>query len=331
MLDIDYRPNLWGVAGHSDGESRFVAADSVSRHLQKYLPDCDLIVGTEEEFHIAGGTENTLDALRKVRTLTDAILVCKRGAMGCRVFEAEIDDWESGQCGPGFEVEVFNVLGAGDAFMAGLLRGWLTHQDWPTCCAYANACGAFAVSRHACSPSYPSEIELFEFLKHGSDYHALRFDPVLNHLHRATTRRQNHRQILAFAFDHRHQFEAWAAETGQGKKAIEKFKLLAWQAASGEAGDDAGFAVFIDTRLGRDALHTATSYGCFVARPIEASGQFPLQFETDAELTEELSSWPLTQTVKVLCPYRLDDSQEIRQHHDQMMQRLDSCLPSLRT
>ncbi|NBX10454.1 MAG: 5-dehydro-2-deoxygluconokinase, partial [Marivivens sp.] len=23
-LDIDYRPNLWGVAGHGDGESRFV-------------------------------------------------------------------------------------------------------------------------------------------------------------------------------------------------------------------------------------------------------------------------------------------------------------------
>ena len=25
-LDIDYRPNLWGVAGHGEGESRFVTA-----------------------------------------------------------------------------------------------------------------------------------------------------------------------------------------------------------------------------------------------------------------------------------------------------------------
>ena len=323
VLDIDYRPNLWGVAGHSDGESRFVADQSVSEHLQKFLPDCDLIVGTEEEFHIAGGTQDTLEALKKVRTLTDAVLVCKRGAMGCRVFEAEVDGWDSGHSGPGFEVEVFNVLGAGDAFMAGLLRGWLRNQDWQTCCAYANACGAFAVSRHACSPAYPSETELFHFLEHGSDYHALRFDPALNHLHRTTTGRKNRQRIVAFAFDHRLQFENWAAQAGCDSQAIDQFKQLAWQAAGIEAGDDSGLAVFIDDRLGRSALHAATSSGCFVARPIESSGQFPLQFETEGELSEHLSSWPLTQTVKVLCPYRLDDNEQIRLHHDQMMRQLD--------
>ena len=55
-LDIDYRPNLWGVAGHGDGESRFVASDKVTAKLQESLHYFDLIVGTEEEFHIAGGT-----------------------------------------------------------------------------------------------------------------------------------------------------------------------------------------------------------------------------------------------------------------------------------
>ena len=30
-LDIDYRPNLWGVAGHGEGESRFVESEAVTK------------------------------------------------------------------------------------------------------------------------------------------------------------------------------------------------------------------------------------------------------------------------------------------------------------
>ena len=63
-LDIDYRPNLWGVAGHGDGESRFVESDAVTAKLQSTLHLFDLIVGTEEEFHIAGGTTDTVAALK---------------------------------------------------------------------------------------------------------------------------------------------------------------------------------------------------------------------------------------------------------------------------
>ena len=61
MLDIDYRPVLWGLTGRGIGEQRFVASDSVSAHLQSIVPLCDLIVGTEEEIHIAGGATDTLD------------------------------------------------------------------------------------------------------------------------------------------------------------------------------------------------------------------------------------------------------------------------------
>ena len=32
-------------------------------------------------------------------------------------------------------------------------RGWLTGEDWPTSLKFANACGAFAVSRHGCTPA----------------------------------------------------------------------------------------------------------------------------------------------------------------------------------
>ncbi|MBE9640971.1 5-dehydro-2-deoxygluconokinase, partial [Salipiger mangrovisoli] len=81
-LDIDYRPNLWGVLGHGDGESRFAASAEVTAQLQSTLHLFDLIVGTEEEFHIAGGSTDTLEALRNVRKVSGATLVCKRGPMG---------------------------------------------------------------------------------------------------------------------------------------------------------------------------------------------------------------------------------------------------------
>ena len=63
IFDIDYRPVLWGLTGHGLGEERFVANQSVSAHLQTILPGCDVIVGTEEEIHIAGGTTDTLGRL----------------------------------------------------------------------------------------------------------------------------------------------------------------------------------------------------------------------------------------------------------------------------
>ena len=85
-FDVDYRPSLWGLAGLGAGEERYIRSDTVTAHLQTIAPDCDLIVGTEEELHILGGSQDTLEALRRIRALTRATLVCKRGPMGCVVF-----------------------------------------------------------------------------------------------------------------------------------------------------------------------------------------------------------------------------------------------------
>ncbi|PWF66645.1 5-dehydro-2-deoxygluconokinase, partial [Vibrio sp. T9] len=151
VLDIDYRPVLWGLTGRGEGEQRFVAADHVTRHLQAILPGFDLIVGTEEEFHIAGGSEDLMATLRAVRGITAATLVVKRGAIGCSVIEgpipASIDDAPTYR---GSRVEVLNVLGAGDAFLSGFLTGWLSGETVERSCAFANACGAIVVSRHGC-------------------------------------------------------------------------------------------------------------------------------------------------------------------------------------
>ena len=101
------------------------------------------------------------------------------------------DDLEDGIVGKGFPIEVFNVLGAGDAFMSGFLRGWLGGESLATAATWANACGAFAVSRLLCSPEYPTWEEMQFFLKNGSRHLALRKDEAINHVHWATTRRRD--------------------------------------------------------------------------------------------------------------------------------------------
>ena len=213
-LDIDYRPNLWGLAGHGDGESRFIESAAVTAKLQATLHLFDLIVGTEEEFHIAGGSTDTIVALRAVRAVSNATLVCKRGPMGAAAFSGEIPgSLDQGEAGPGFPIEVFNVLGAGDGFMSGLLKGWLDDEPWPTALKYANVCGAFAVSRHGCTPAYPSWEELQFFLARGVKTPALRKDAELEQVHWATNRHGDRSTMRVFAFDHRMQLEAMEGAT----------------------------------------------------------------------------------------------------------------------
>ena len=325
-FDIDYRPNLWALGGHADGESRFAESDRVTAHLQSVLPHCDLIVGTEEEWHIAGGTTDTIAALQAARGLTDATIVCKRGPLGCVVFEGDIQGWDSGVASPVREIEVFNVLGAGDGFMAGFLSGWLRDETAADCALYANICGALAVSRHGCAPSYPSRIELRHMIETGSKEFALRKDSRLEQIHWATTRRRRHDRLLAFAFDHRSQFVEMAEKHGRTEEDIDRFKLIALDAVTSTAAAHDGVGLLVDDRLGRSALHAASDHDIWIGRPIEQSGVFPLAFEEGPDLGSRLAEWPVNHCVKVLAPIRTDDPADLIAYHEGEILRLaDAC------
>ncbi|MDO6729390.1 5-dehydro-2-deoxygluconokinase [Marinovum sp. 2_MG-2023] len=320
-LDIDYRPNLWGVAGHGDGESRFVESAAVTAKLQSTLHLFDLIVGTEEEFHIAGGTTDTIAALRAVRAVSGATLVCKRGAAGAVAFTGDIpDNLDDGEAGPGFPIEVFNVLGAGDGFMSGLLKGWLDGENWPTALKYANACGAFAVSRHGCTPAYPSWEEMQFFFDRGINNPALRHDAELEQVHWATNRKADWSNIRIFAYDHRMQLEDLDGAT---KEKIGQFKQLCLAATQKVAGDQPGYGLLCDGRLGRDALYQTAGTGLWVGRPVEWPGSRPLVLEP--EIGPDfggLVEWPRDQVVKVLCFAHPDDDDAMWASHEQTVLRL---------
>ncbi len=320
-LDIDYRPNLWGLAGHGDGESRFIESAMVTAKLQSNLHFFDLIVGTEEEFHVAGGSTDTIEALRAVRKVSNATLVCKRGPMGAVAFSGAIpDSLDDGETGPGFPIEVFNVLGAGDGFMSGLVRGWLDDAPWPLALKYANACGAFAVSRHGCTPAYPSWEELQFFLARGVRTPALRKDKELDQIHWSTNRRKQWSAVKAFAFDHRSQLEDVPGATVEK---IGRFKELCLDATLAVADGQPGFGLLCDNRLGKTALHRAAGQGLWIGRPVEWPGSRPLTLEP--ELGADfggLSEWALEHVVKVLCFCHPDDTEEMRHSQEAVITRL---------
>ncbi len=320
-LDIDYRPNLWGLAGHGDGESRFIESAKVTAKLQASLHFFDLIVGTEEEFHIAGGTTDTIAALRAVRAVSNATLVCKRGPMGAAAFtDAVPDSLDDGQTGPGFPIEVFNVLGAGDGFMSGLLKGWLDDEPWPTALKHANVCGAFAVSRHGCTPAYPSWEEMQFFLKRGIVTKALRKDLALEQIHWSTNRRKQWSEVKAFAYDHRIQMEDLPGATSDK---IAAFKELCVDATVAVAQGREGYGLLCDSRLGRTALYRAAGQGLWIGRPVEWPTSRPLTLEP--EIGPDfggLSEWPLEHVVKVLCFCHPDDAEDMRAAQEDIVTRL---------
>jgi 5-dehydro-2-deoxygluconokinase len=324
VFDIDYRPVLWGLTAPDAGENRFVTNAAVTSRLQEIAPLCDLIIGTEEEFHILGGSTDTVSALRTLRAITAALLVCKLGADGCVAFTGPIGaKLDSGIRVPGFDVEVFNVLGAGDAFMSGFLRGWLHNLALETCCRYGNACGAIVVSRHGCAPAMPTWTELTAFLE-GRWPRRLRESGELEHVHRATTRAPRPAELLVLAMDHRGPLETLAAELDAGESALEAFKALAIDAVDLVARGDPRYGVLLDGRFGRRGLERAADHPYWIGRPIEQSGSRPLAFDGAADVGSTLRTWPQNHVVKCLVRYHPDDPQTLRLQQEERLSCLDS-------
>lgn len=308
ILDIDYRPSLWGIGGYGAGETRYARSARVTGVLASVLPDCDLIVGTEEELHVAAGFEDTLGAVRHIRTVSNAVIICKRGGHGCIVFDGPIaDTLEAGRVVPGLEVEVYNVLGAGDAFLAGFLYGYLRDAPHETSARFANACGALAVSRLLCSSEYPTLAELEHLLAHGSAHRALRQDARLGHLHWATTRVRGPSSLRALAL---------------GSRAPQRLASLVIDAAARVAAGREGFGVVLSGDPAAAAMRQTGGSQLWVARSVERTHSLPLEFEGGPSVAVQLIEWPVGITVACECRYRADDPHELRDAQERELLRL---------
>jgi 5-dehydro-2-deoxygluconokinase len=167
VLVLDLRPDQW-----HDLRAYGVAIRSV-------LPLADVVIGTGDEVKAAALIEGMSVAVEHsqvsdarvsgdVAKAVKAVLACgvealvmTRGGEGARVYtpQGEVIDVAP------LPVEVYNILGAGDAFASGFLYGYLKGWDWHRAARMGNACGAIVVTRHGCANFMPFEQGALAFIE----------------------------------------------------------------------------------------------------------------------------------------------------------------------
>jgi 5-dehydro-2-deoxygluconokinase len=164
VLDIDFRPGQW-----HDPRAFGIAVRSAMRLV-------DVVIGTEDEINAATlvGSEqvnrtqsetdthvegDTQEGIQKLMALGPKLLVEKRGPHGARIHELGKTPVDV----PGFPVEIYNILGAGDAFGGGFLYGYVNGWETYRAARLGNACGAIVVTKHGCANFMPTMAEIEAF------------------------------------------------------------------------------------------------------------------------------------------------------------------------
>jgi len=167
LLDLDFRADQW----HD------IRAYGVT--VRAFLNHTNLVLGTEEEIlatylrdisqltiqhqqisapDIKGDLEEAISQILHTGIEAFIMKTGSRGAMVHLPGQPKIPV-------PGFPVEVLNILGAGDAFAAGFIYGYLKGWDWYKSCRVGNACGAHVVTQPGCANFNPYEEEILEFIE----------------------------------------------------------------------------------------------------------------------------------------------------------------------
>jgi 5-dehydro-2-deoxygluconokinase len=134
---------------------------------------------------------------------------------------------------------------------------------------------------------------------------------------------------MAFAIDHRPQFEAMAREIGVSSDRVSDFKRLAVDATARVADGRPGFGMLIDGIYGREALFRAADHGFWIGRPVEEPGSRPLEFEGGGDIGARLVEWPVGHTIKCLCFYHPDDAEDLKMRQERELLRIGNAARQL--
>jgi 5-dehydro-2-deoxygluconokinase len=158
ILDIDYRATAWP----SREEAASVCVEVVGQS--------DIVVGNGEEFDVVAGRPGGGRALAEsLAADTGKTCIYKMGQDGSVAF-AQGETIET----PAFEIESIKPMGAGDAFMAGLLAALAGDRPLPEAIRRGSAAAAIVVSCFGCAPAMPDTGELDAFLvQHSSQRHRI--------------------------------------------------------------------------------------------------------------------------------------------------------------
>ncbi len=155
--DPNWRPSLW--------PDESAARDIVCSVLSL----CDVVKLAEEEMEFVTGYAEVEGAARWLRERGPQVAIITAGERGAYFDNGENCGWVAARVS-----EVVDTLGAGDAFMAGLLaqivesgaaRASLADAvDWPRALEFANICGALAVRKAGAIPALPTRADVATFM-----------------------------------------------------------------------------------------------------------------------------------------------------------------------
>jgi 5-dehydro-2-deoxygluconokinase len=151
VMDLDYRAPMW-----SDARLYGIVA-------RRTLGLVDIALGTEVEVQAAAGIEETQSAVQKLLQIAHEAVIVKKGAQGSTVYTP---DGAAHEIAP-FKVEVVNFLGAGDAYAAGLVYGYLQGWELPRAARLGSACGALIVAEAGTANAMPTLETALSFMNAG--------------------------------------------------------------------------------------------------------------------------------------------------------------------
>ncbi|MEU1268811.1 sugar kinase [Streptomyces sp. NPDC005799] len=143
-LDVNHRSRLW-------------TADRARAALRPLLAQTDLLVASEDELPLVLERPET-DEPAAVKSLLDAGIqevIVKRGAQGATVVATDATVERAAR-----QVDAVDLVGAGDAFVAGYLSGLLDGADIPARLHRAVTTAAFAVATRGDWEGLPTRDEL---------------------------------------------------------------------------------------------------------------------------------------------------------------------------
>ena len=162
-FDLNYREQLWSPAEAVEA-------------FEEMIPFSDIFkLGLDEAEAIWGESGSAADYARRFQQISGGLCVVTRGMSGAVAF-----DGENLVGHDGFIVDVVDPVGAGDAFVAGLIGGITEHTNIPSlfrmdakgraqvlsyALELANVCGALTCTRHGDTAAMPTIHEVREFVE----------------------------------------------------------------------------------------------------------------------------------------------------------------------
>lgn len=145
-LSVNYRPDAWT-------KTRALAA------YKKCLPLTDIVIASEEEATLLGGTQFLRQNLENIASLGAKQIVITRGSKGCYVFDDDLVSL------PPYKVTAVDATGAGDSFCAALMFSLSKDKSLEEAASFANAVGALATTKKGAINALPTQKEVKAFLK----------------------------------------------------------------------------------------------------------------------------------------------------------------------